>query len=111
MVSCGRGVNSIYQIREGEEVFSNEVDIRAKVEELYIKLFVEPYARGLTVDGLNFPPIFCSSVACMERPFSEEVKVVVWELEGDKASSPNGFPIDFYKICWEVVKRLDEGDD
>lgn len=40
----------------------------------------------------------------MERPFSEEeVKTIVWELEGEKVPSSDGFPIVFYKGCWDVV--------
>lgn len=36
----------------------------------------------------------------VETPFTEEeVKTVVWELEGGKALSPDGFPLAFYKHC------------
>lgn len=39
-----------------------------------------------------------------ETFLEEEVKVAVWDLEGDNALGPDGFPIAFYTSCWEVVK-------
>lgn len=43
----------------------------------------------------------------MERPFSgEEVKVAIWDLVGDKAPGLDGFPIAFYKECWDVIKGV-----
>lgn len=42
----------------------------------------------------------------MERLFEEaEVKKVVWSIEDDKASSPDGFSMAFFKSCWDVIKR------
>lgn len=36
----------------------------------------------------------------MERPFTEEeVKMVVWMLDGDKAPGSDGFILAFYKSC------------
>lgn len=40
----------------------------------------------------------------MERLFSEEeVKKAVWLL-GDKAPGLDGFMLEFYRSCWEVIK-------
>lgn len=35
----------------------------------------------------------------------EEVKHVVWELGLDKALGPNGFPLIFFCIFWEIIKE------
>ncbi|XP_039120313.1 uncharacterized protein LOC120256691 [Dioscorea cayenensis subsp. rotundata] len=41
----------------------------------------------------------------LERPFSmEEVKKAVFDLGSDKAPGPDGFPMMFFKIFWEIVK-------
>ena len=40
----------------------------------------------------------------LTAPFSEEVKTVVFDMEHNKAPSPDGFPAEFYQFFWEIVK-------
>jgi hypothetical protein len=41
----------------------------------------------------------------MERLFQEEeVLQALLSMDGDKAPSPNGFTIAFFRSCWAVVK-------
>jgi len=35
----------------------------------------------------------------------EEILGAIWSLQPDKAPSPDGFPICFYKEYWETIKR------
>jgi hypothetical protein len=43
--------------------------------------------------------------ADMDREFSkEEIKYVIDQMERNKAAGPDGFPIEFYQSCWEIVK-------
>lgn len=39
-----------------------------------------------------------------DRFSEEDVKAAVCELKGDKAPSPDGFPIAFYKIFFLIGK-------
>ena len=40
-----------------------------------------------------------------EEAFSEkEIWAAISELNGDKASGPDGFPIAFWSLCWNFVK-------
>lgn len=42
----------------------------------------------------------------MEQPFSEdEAKAAIWEMTNGNAPRLNGFPIAFYKVCWDILKR------
>lgn len=42
----------------------------------------------------------------LTAPFSvEEVKEVIWESDGNKSPGPDGFNLNFYKGCWDVVER------
>ncbi|XP_058739141.1 vacuolar-processing enzyme alpha-isozyme-like [Vicia villosa] len=42
----------------------------------------------------------------LDRPFSEsEIKDVVWECDGNESSGPDGFSFEFFKRCWEIVKK------
>ena len=39
------------------------------------------------------------------RPISEqEISDAIWSLQLDKAPSPDGFIIIFYRVVWEIIK-------
>ena len=41
----------------------------------------------------------------LTSPFSkEEVKQVVFQMEHNKASRPDGFPAEFCQVFWEIIK-------
>jgi len=41
----------------------------------------------------------------LNRPVSEEeVSEVIKEIQSGKAPSPDGFNVDFFKACWDIVK-------
>lgn len=42
----------------------------------------------------------------LERPFLvDEIKSTLRDLSDDRAPSPDGFPIAFFHIFWDVVKE------
>eukprot|EP00253_Pinus_taeda_P002158 PITA_02158 len=42
----------------------------------------------------------------LNRPVTkEEVSEVIKEMQNGKAPSPNGFNVDFFKTCWNIVKH------
>jgi hypothetical protein len=50
----------------------------------------------------------------MDRRFSlEEIKDVIVQMEKNKAAGPDGFPIEFYQHCWDIIKYdiMDVFDD
>lgn len=49
-------------------------------------------------DGLPMPHLCDYQANWLERPLEEEVKVVVRQLEANKAPGPYGFLIAFYRI-------------
>ena len=34
----------------------------------------------------------------------EEVHKVVWYLHSNKAPGPDGFSINFFRMCWSIIK-------
>jgi hypothetical protein len=41
----------------------------------------------------------------LDRPFTEEeIKAVIDQMEKNKAAGPDGFPIELYQTCWEIIK-------
>jgi mannosylglycoprotein endo-beta-mannosidase len=42
----------------------------------------------------------------MDKPFTEEeIRGVIDQMEKNKAAGPDGFPIEFYQSCWEIIKQ------
>jgi hypothetical protein len=42
----------------------------------------------------------------LNKPIAkEEIDQVVQEMPNGKAPGPNGFTVEFFKACWEVVKH------
>ena len=42
----------------------------------------------------------------LNRPMTEEeVSEVLKDMQNDKAPSPDGFNVDFFKACWDIVKE------
>jgi len=42
----------------------------------------------------------------LNRPVSEEeVSEVIKEMQSGKAPGPDGFNVDFFKACWDIVKK------
>ena len=41
----------------------------------------------------------------LNKPVTEEeVSEVIKDMQNGKAPGPNGFNVDFFKACWNVVK-------
>ena len=58
------------------------------------------------MEGLEFDRIGDMERVWLERKFErEEILQVVRDMEGDKASGPNGFTMAFYHHCWRVVEK------
>ncbi|VFQ92357.1 unnamed protein product [Cuscuta campestris] len=40
----------------------------------------------------------------MSLPTEEEIKVTVWDMDPNSSSGPDGFNINFFKQCWDIIK-------
>ena len=59
-----------------------------------------------SLSGLSFKQVGEEPAGRLEVIFSEEeVFAVVLDLNGDKAPGPDGFPIAFWQVSWDVVKE------
>ncbi|XP_058092153.1 uncharacterized protein LOC131238046 [Magnolia sinica] len=58
------------------------------------------------LDNLSLRIISEEDASALELPFSiEEVKEAVNALEGDKAPGPDGYPIQFFQIFWDLLQE------
>lgn len=57
------------------------------------------------MDGLIFETIDQQGLGWLERPFEEdEVHKVVQSMVSDKALGSDGFIMEFFQVCWELIK-------
>jgi hypothetical protein len=92
----------------GDSISSNPAEIGEHVVQFYQDLFSEKHRWRPRLDDLSFDGILESEARWLERAFEEEeeVRKVVFAMNGDKALGPDGFTMAFFQACWEVL-RLD----
>ena len=53
----------------------------------------------------DVPQLTASDNAILVAPFTEkEVFDAISQMENNKAPGPDGFPAEFYKKCWHIIK-------
>ena len=87
-------------------IFEDGAEVAAQVVQFYKTLSQEPEEWRPFVEGLEFDQIGELGRGWLERRFKkDEILFVVRDMEGDKASSPDGFSMAFFHQCWRVVER------
>ncbi len=101
--------NQIGVVKEDGRVFSKEADKKQYFARWFKDLFSPP-DNGTSSFG-DWSHLFRQRrLSDDERgmliaPFSlVEIKAAIFQLGGDKAPGPNGFPLSFYQAFWEVLK-------
>eukprot|EP00253_Pinus_taeda_P018385 PITA_18385 len=105
-----RGVNKILSLKndQGERI-ENHQGITTLLTEHFNNIAQEPEIDRTEAIG-NLIKSIPESISneqnqALSREVSlEEVEEAVKEMPNDKALGPDGFTINFYKACWEIVK-------
>ena len=97
MANSHRRSNYMERVEVDGTVFEMESEVKEKVVQFYASLYQEQEPWRPKVDGLVFDMISEEEQALLERKFDrEEVLQVVKDLQGDKASGPDGFTMAFF---------------
>lgn len=97
--------NSITKLLiDGYELIEFE-DKTSAISNLHKSLFSQEVVSQPRIDNL-FEDCLPSDLALsLEGPFSkEEIKSIVFSMDKDKSSGPDGFSMLFYHTCWELIK-------
>ena len=79
-------------------VFDNIENISEEIKSHFGKLFSKPSGGSWRIEGLDWSPISIESVEWLDYLFSkEEIHNVMFYLNMEKATRPNGFTIRFYQ--------------
>ena len=88
------------------ETLSNIEVISEEIVNFFGKLYSKPEGDSWRIEGSDWAPISGESAVWLDRPFSEEeVRMAVFQLNKEKAPSPDGFTIAVYQECWDVRKE------
>ncbi|VFQ88809.1 unnamed protein product [Cuscuta campestris] len=94
ITSGGRGISSPNEIKE-------------EAIQHFQKLYTSNHALSHSIITSLIPKVITKEDNMMLSaiPNTNEVKKVVWELNGDSASGPDRFNGNFFKTCWETIKK------
>lgn len=68
--------------------------------------FKEPTLQRPNLDGVELKKLFLEDMISLEVPFGEEeVKEVFWQSANDKSPCNDGFNMNFFKACWDILKK------
>jgi hypothetical protein len=99
----------MFSLMNGSEQIQGTADLLTHATAFYKDLFgPQQMSHTRMRDGIwsEFECLNAEYRAEMDKPFTEEeIKGVIDQMEKNKAAGPDGFPIEFYQSCWEIIKQ------
>ncbi|RVW16223.1 LINE-1 reverse transcriptase-like [Vitis vinifera] len=85
---------------------TEDQEVREGIVNAFQHLLSEEPGWRADIEGLHLNRLNSREVEVLELPFTEEeIHSALMEMNGDKASGPNGFTLAFWQACWEFVKE------
>ena len=106
-IASGRKANKLINKLENlnGEVLQTEEEIVKEILNFFEALYKGEDNQKVGIEGLDWAAICRESKEFLEQPFSEEeVKVALFQCDGDKAPEPDGFSMAALQDGWEVIK-------
>eukprot|EP00253_Pinus_taeda_P034305 PITA_34305 len=106
-----RGVNNILSLKsEQGDIIENRQGISTLITEHFKSIGQEPAIDKIEAIAeliKSIPKTISNeqNLALTREISLEEVEEVVKDMPNDKAPGPDGFTINFYKACWEIIKN------
>lgn len=83
---------------DGQRRLENKEEIINHIEDYFASLYADEGWERPSLDNIAFDVIGAQWAQWLERKFEEEeVHQAVFDLEGDKAPDPDGFPLAFLR--------------
>jgi hypothetical protein len=99
-----------FQLEQDEGTIVGEANLRDFISEYYKKLFGAPIPNCFSMleeNNEDIPQVSSDEIEVLTAVFTEdEVKEAVMQMERNKASGPDGLPVEFYQIFWDVIRRI-----
>ncbi|XP_026410423.1 uncharacterized protein LOC113305622 [Papaver somniferum] len=85
---------------------SDDSEIKNDIVDLFQNIFQSPQQSVISAEGMHFNQIFEEMCLWLERDIDEDEYFAAIKLLGKhKAPGPDGFPISFYTLCWDILKE------
>jgi hypothetical protein len=98
-----------FQLQHEDTIIEGDQALKEYITLYYKDLFGPPNPTSFSLDEGRVDDIEQVSQEENEslvRPFMvQEVQEAIFQMEHNKASGPDGFPIEFYQACWEIIKN------
>jgi mannosylglycoprotein endo-beta-mannosidase len=99
----------IFQLEQDEGTIVGDDNLKLFISEYYKKLFGAPVQNGFSLCENSFsdiPQISSAENIILTSDFTEEeVFEAISQMEHNKAPGPDGFPAEFYKNFWSIIKN------
>jgi hypothetical protein len=97
-----------FQLEQQEGTITGQENLKNYISDYYKSLFGPPPQGSCTmIEDINN---YINQISGQENEIliavftEEEVKEAVFQMEKNKSPGPDGFPAEFYQICWDVLK-------
>jgi hypothetical protein len=98
----------IFQLEEDGQIICGDDQLKNYITEYYRGLFGSMEDDQLSLDERlisDIPQVSQEENDFLTAPFTEkEVKEAIFQMRQNKAPGPDGFPVVFYQVFWEIIK-------
>ena len=99
----------IYKLENDQGVVVGDDQLKIHITQFYKNLFGTPDTSEITLmeDQISdIPQVSPEENNVLISEFTEsEVRDAVFQMEHNKAPGPDGFPVEFYQVFWNVIKN------
>jgi hypothetical protein len=99
----------IFRLEQEDGIIVGDQELKRYITRYYKNLFGQHVESNISLDESNIDDI--SQVTENENetltsPFTmAEIKEAVFQMEHNKATGSDGFPVEFYQVLWEIIKE------
>ena len=98
----------IIQLEQDEGTIVGHENLKLYITNYYKQLFGDTVENFVSLDEArvdDIPQLRNDENEILTAPFSEkEVYEAIAQMKNNKAPGPDGFPAEFYKKCWGIIK-------
>ena len=98
----------IFQLEQDEGTIVGQENLKVYITNYYKQLFGPPEESFVSLDESRIedvPQLAADENDVLTAPFSKkDVFEAISQMKNNKAPGPDGFPAEFYKKCWHIIK-------
>ena len=98
----------IIQLVQDEGTIVGHENLKTYISNYYKSLFGPPNTSTVSLDESvidDIPQLQAAENDVLSAPFTEkEVLNAISQMKPNEAPGPDGFPAEFYKKCWHIIK-------